>query len=104
MKQIYFRCFKSIGEGVYPSNSYLFNLPLLLILTFLSFSSSAQSLIWRDEFNQTKVNDENWTREVGGGGNGNGELQYYTSGEQNVFIGSKTNASDTGYLVIEARR
>ncbi|HYG37600.1 MAG TPA: carbohydrate-binding protein [Cytophagales bacterium] len=83
----------------------LFKYFLLFLFSLITaLSTQAQSLIWRDEFNSSKVDDEKWTREVGGGGNGNGELQYYTSGEQNVFIGSKTNASDTGYLVIEARR
>lgn len=79
--------------------------PLVLISAMLmTISAGAQTLIWSDEFNKPKLDDEKWTREVGGGGFGNGELQYYTSGESNVFIGSKTNATDTGYLVIEARR
>ncbi|RAW00335.1 hypothetical protein DQQ10_14880 [Pseudochryseolinea flava] len=77
---------------------------LTMIAITLVIHAQAQTLIWRDEFNKTKLDDEKWTREVGGSGFGNGELQYYTSGESNVFIGSKTNASDTGYLVIEARR
>jgi beta-glucanase (GH16 family) len=77
---------------------------LVLFGTLALSNANAQTLIWRDEFNQTKLDDEKWSREVGGSGFGNGELEYYTSGEQNVFIGSKTNAADTGYLVIEARR
>ena len=82
----------------------LFKSAFFLLLLLNSWSALAQTLIWRDEFNQPKLDDNKWTREVGGTGNGNGELQYYTSGEQNVFIGSKTNPSDTGTLVIEARR
>jgi beta-glucanase (GH16 family) len=77
---------------------------LVLFGTLALSNANAQTLVWRDEFNQTKLDDEKWSREVGGSGFGNGELEYYTSGEQNVFIGSKTNAADTGYLVIEARR
>jgi beta-glucanase (GH16 family) len=77
---------------------------IIVFSVLVSFNTNAQTLVWRDEFNQTKLDEEKWSREVGGSGFGNGELQYYTSGEQNVFIGSKTNAADTGYLVIEARR
>lgn len=80
-----------------------YNVMFLLALGF-AFNVDAQTLVWSDEFNQPKLDQEKWTREVGGSGFGNGELQYYTSGESNVFIGSKTNAADTGYLVIEARR
>lgn len=77
-----------------------------LILLFIAGSSSvkSQTLVWSDEFNLPNLDREKWTTEVGGHGFGNGELQYYTSGESNIFIGSKTNPSDTGYLVIEARR
>ena len=54
------------------------------------------TLVWSDEFNGTSVNTANWTFEVGGGGWGNNELQYYTNGN---------NASiQNGALVIEARR
>jgi beta-glucanase (GH16 family) len=76
---------------------------LALVMT-VAVKSNAQTLVWADEFRTTKLDPEKWSTEVGGSGFGNGELQYYTSGESNVFIGSKTNPSDTGYLVIEARR
>lgn len=77
---------------------------LCVLLAGWSMSLNAQTLVWSDEFNQPRVDAEKWTNEVGGSGFGNGELQYYTSGESNVFIGSRTNPTDTGYLVIEARR
>jgi beta-glucanase (GH16 family) len=81
-----------------------FRSSLLVIALAMVTGAGAQTLIWSDEFNKAKLDDDKWTREVGGNGFGNGELQYYTSGESNVFIGSKTNATDTGFLVIEARR
>jgi hypothetical protein len=59
---------------------------LALFGLLITTSANAQTLIWSDEFNQPKLDDEKWTREVGGNGFGNGELEYYTSGEQNVFI------------------
>ena len=58
-------------------------------------------LVWKDEFNGEKVNEDNWTYEVGNGhkqgipGWGNAELQYYTDGE-NAKI-------EDGKLVITAR-
>jgi beta-glucanase (GH16 family) len=54
------------------------------------------NLVWSDEFNGTSINAGNWNFEVGGGGWGNHELEYYTNG---------ANASiQNGALVIEARR
>ncbi|RAW00416.1 PKD domain-containing protein [Pseudochryseolinea flava] len=77
---------------------------ILLLLLTVAVTTNAQTLVWSDEFRTPKLDPEKWTTEVGGGGFGNGELQYYTSGESNVFVGSKSNPADTGYLVIEARR
>jgi beta-glucanase (GH16 family) len=82
----------------------LYRYAFLLVIVLVGSEAKSQTLIWADEFNKPTLDNEKWTRDVGGNGNGNGELQYYTSGDQNVFIGSKANALDTGYLVIEARR
>ena len=54
------------------------------------------SLVWNDEFDGDSLNEENWNYEVGGGGWGNSELQYYTKGE-NVSVAD-------GVLTITARR
>ncbi len=45
-------------------------------------------LVWSDEFNGTKLDESNWTYEIGNGsgGWGNNELQYYTNSEKNCFI------------------
>src|SRR5262245_65745632 len=77
---------------------------LFFLLVACGSPAFAQTLVWSDEFSQPRLDAEKWTYEVGGSGFGNGELQYYTSGESNVFVGSKTNATDTGYLVVEASR
>ena len=65
-------------------------------LLFAGAPAQAQTwnLVWSDEFNS--INTGNWTFEVGGGGWGNNELQYYTNGN-NAYI-------QNGVLVIEARR
>jgi beta-glucanase (GH16 family) len=41
-----------------------------------------KSLVWSDEFNGTGA--PNWTYDVGGGGWGNNELEYYRSGSANA--------------------
>lgn len=77
---------------------------IAIVLITLGANVNAQTLVWSDEFRTPKLDPEKWNTEVGGSGFGNGELQYYTSGESNIFIGSKANPADTGYLVIEARK
>lgn len=43
------------------------------------------SLLWHDEFDGNSLNSTYWDYDVGGGGWGNSELQYYTNG-QNVEV------------------
>lgn len=60
--------------------------------------SSRWQLIWHDEFDGppgSKPDERKWTPEVGGGGWGNQELEYYT--DHNAYEDGK------GHLVIEAR-
>lgn len=59
--------------------------------------ANAQTPIWSDEFNAPRIDNTIWSYKVGGDGNGNGELQYYTSDSKNAYI-------EDGKLVIEAKR
>lgn len=43
-------------------------------------------LVWSDDFEGTSLNADNWNIEIGGGGWGNQELQYYTSREENLKV------------------
>ena len=54
------------------------------------------NLVWSDEFNGTLLDATNWNIETGGTGNGNGELQYYTNGQNISFAG--------GSMIITARQ
>jgi beta-glucanase (GH16 family) len=54
-------------------------------------------LVWHDEFDGDEINEENWTYDIGAGGWGNGESQYYTDRPENARI-------EDGFLVIEARQ
>src|SRR5262245_59638731 len=78
------------------TTTLLRSLPLgLLAACAPAVHAQTWTLVWSDEFNGTSVDRNNWSFEVGGGGWGNHELEYYTNGN---------NASvANGALVIEAR-
>ena len=54
-------------------------------------------LVWADEFNGTSLDESNWTPQIGGGGWGNQESQYYTSRPENLRV-------QNGCLEIEGRK
>lgn len=45
-----------------------------------------KQLVWSDEFNGTKLDENNWSYNKGAGGWGNNEYQYYTDSENNVRV------------------
>ncbi|MCK9207968.1 MAG: glycoside hydrolase family 16 protein [Salinivirgaceae bacterium] len=85
-------------------SSTLFKLFLLIIglnifqIQFL-YAQSCYELVWSDEFNVPGLPDsDKWSYDVGGGGWGNNELQYYTSERtENARI-------EDSVLIIEARK
>ena len=54
-------------------------------------------LKWSDEFDNPAIDQTKWSFELGGGGWGNKELEYYTSSTDNAFI-------NNGNLVIQAKQ
>ena len=48
-------------------------------LTMTAPAVAQTTPIWSDEFNGTRIDNSIWSYKVGGDGNGNGELQYYTA-------------------------
>ncbi len=54
-------------------------------------------LVWHDEFDGKKVDKANWTYDLGGGGWGNGEAQFYTNRPENA-------RTENGLLIIEAKQ
>jgi len=54
-------------------------------------------LVWRDEFDDSRLDYTRWGVEVNALGGGNHELQFYTDREENVRV-------ENGQLVIEARK
>ncbi|MDF7798284.1 glycoside hydrolase family 16 protein [Pontiellaceae bacterium B1224] len=68
------------------------------LAVILSAGISAHSaVIWSDEFDDTVINKDNWTYDVGGHGFGNGQMEYNTARSENSYI-------DNGSLVIKAIR
>ena len=55
------------------------------------------TLKWHDEFDAKKIDPKNWTYDLGAGGWGNGEAQFYTSRPENARL-------EDGMLIIEARQ
>ncbi|OGU70156.1 MAG: hypothetical protein A2V93_03745 [Ignavibacteria bacterium RBG_16_34_14] len=67
----------------------------LFFIAQISLYSQNWQLVWFDEFNETSLDLNSWTREVGGNGWGNNELQYYTDRENNSYL-------QDGKLIIKA--
>lgn len=55
------------------------------------------TLAWSDEFDGKTIDPKNWTYDIGAGGWGNGEAEYYSNRPENARI-------ENGMLVIEARQ
>jgi beta-glucanase (GH16 family) len=71
----------------------------LLLFALPATSQEKWSLVWADEFDGAGLPDSsNWRYDVGGGGWGNKELQYYTDAR------SKNVRVEEGLLTIEAHR
>jgi beta-glucanase (GH16 family) len=60
-------------------------------------SYAGYKLAWADEFNGTQIDTKNWGYDIGGGGWGNEEWQYYTNEAKNAYV-------KNGRLVIEAHK
>ena len=44
------------------------------------------NIVWSDEFNTNTINTNVWTYDIGAGGWGNNELEYYTSRPTNAYV------------------
>ena len=67
-----------------------------LTVLILTVTSAHSQVVWQDEFNDTVINKDIWTYDVGGHGFGNGQFEFNTARSENSYI-------DNGSLVIEAR-
>ena len=76
-----------------------FLIVIVLLLQISCGKSQSRKLIWADEFNRDGLPDTSkWGNDIGGGGWGNNELEYYTGNRlENARI-------QNGHLIIEARK
>lgn len=67
------------------------------------------NIVWCDEFNGTAINTNTWTFDLGGGGWGNNELEYYTRRTNNAYVSGgnlhirASRESYNGYAYTSAR-
>ena len=83
------------GDALYSGGSVYFD-DLNLNLTSAS-SYGNWNVVWSDEFNGSNINTNTWTYDLGAGGWGNSELEYYTGRTNNAFVAG-------GLLHIVARK
>ncbi len=91
--------FQPVDAQTSTGAPYRIYLPLILDnegLPLAVESASSMALVWSDEFNGPSLDLTNWKYEIGGGGWGNQELEYYTDRPQNSWI-------QNGNLVIQAQ-
>jgi hypothetical protein len=84
----------SIGLGIIRNDDTFLFIPNEGYITPETYAG--YTMLWRDEFSGTLLDTSVWTREVGGGGWGNNELQFYTNRTDNSYLVN-------GNLIIEAK-
>src|SRR5687768_12395423 len=96
MKQM-FRCLNIHSPKFFfmKNRKLHLHLPGILAFVLMASSQSVNAQIWSAEFNGTVLGTDNWNYDIGAGGWGNNEHQYYRS--QNATVGG-------GLLTITARR
>src|SRR5438270_2497822 len=67
------------------------------VMVLAAAAAQAQTPLWSDEFTASQLDTSIWTFDVGGSGNGNSELQFYSARPENVRVSA-------GDLVITALR
>ena len=55
-------------------------------LSHLLMATDDWKIVWRDEFNGSRLNSDRWEYTIGGTGFGNNELEYYTDRPRNVSV------------------
>jgi beta-glucanase (GH16 family) len=83
------------GDANYAGGSVYFDDLNLSIASGAPYGD--MNIVWNDEFEGTNINARIWTNDLGGGGWGNSELEYYTSRTNNEFVAN-------GLLHIVARK
>ncbi len=88
-----------MNELARRTSRLLFAVASLLVLCASARAQGGWTLVWSDEFDGPSVaavDAKKWTHEVGGGGWGNQELEFYTADAKNAYLDGR------GSLVIKA--
>lgn len=81
------------------SKKSIISIIALILASSLADLAQVKVMVWNDEFNYTGLPaSDKWGYDVGGGGWGNNELQYYTNAR------SENARVENGNLIIEARK
>jgi len=81
------------------SKKFIISIIALILASPLTDLAQVKVMVWNDEFNYTGLPaSDKWGYDVGGGGWGNNELQYYTNAR------SENARVENGNLIIEARK
>ncbi|HKL22645.1 MAG TPA: glycoside hydrolase family 16 protein [Tichowtungia sp.] len=67
-----------------------------MAIVFLAVGPAHSAVVWSDEFNEATIDKETWGYDYGGGGFGNGQLEFNTARSENVYV-------ENGSLILEAR-
>jgi len=84
------------GDAANSGGSVYFD-DLNLVAAGTAAAYGDMNIIWNDEFNGAAINNKIWTFDMGGGGWGNNELEFYTNRTSNAFV-------QNGSLHIVARK
>jgi beta-glucanase (GH16 family) len=57
-----------------------------LAVLILAIMPAHSAVVWQDEFNGTEIDRETWGYDYGGGGFGNGQLEFNTARSENSYI------------------
>ena len=71
----------------------------LLLIFFTSETAFSQNyqLVWSDEFDGSSLDQNFWSKETGGSGWGNNELEFYTDSDVNCYV-------QDGILTLKAQK
>jgi beta-glucanase (GH16 family) len=59
---------------------------LTLLISIYTTVPGSYKLVWSDEFEGASIDGSKWGYDIGGGGWGNNELEYYTNRGQNAYV------------------
>src|SRR5215210_6759587 len=78
-------CSKSLNNSANQTSAYR---PAATTSTATTTTTTFSTLVWSDEFDGTAVNTANWGYDIGGGGWGNNEKEYYQAANATVANGN----------------